>query len=959
LRSPLAVLCFALLGLLLLAPARALADFELPAGSEGFSALITDEDGKAATQAGSHPDLRLSVALKKNGQFSEGDLRNLSFELPPGFFENPTALSQSYCSQADFHTPRVSPFEESAAGESCQDRSQVGLATVRTSHEAGQPRTFGLFDLQAPPGFPSEIGFNAFGESIVFIPSIRQAEGEYGITLNAKDISQLTDVTELTLTIWGNPWSVIHNEQRGDCLNELEPTFGWAKCSTGRPGRVENAPRAYLTLPTYCDAPLRFGLAATSWQEPNTVTKEVTQPPLEDCDKLEFAPNAETQLSDPRASSPSGYVFHILVDTSGVTAPHCFQGTFIASGCAPSPVRKAVVKLPEGLTINPSVGAGLGVCTPAQYAAETPTSPPGAGCPNESKIGDFRVISPIVSGAFEGSIFLAAPYDNPFGSLISVYLVAKQIERGFLVKVAGELQADPTTGALTATFDKLPQLPYSDLEIHFREGQRSPLATPPACAKLSTEADLTAWRNAAQPKHVSLPLLISSGAGGGPCPSGVPPFTPKALAGSINSFAGAYTPSYLHLTRTVTEQEMTSYSAKFPPGLLGKIAGIPYCPDAAIEAAKQRTGVAERDSPSCPAASLIGHTYSGYGVGSVLSYAPGNLYLAGPYHGSSFSVVAIDSALVGPFDLGVVIVRSAIRVDPTTTQISIDSEGSDPIPHIIKGIPIHLRDVRVYVDRPQLTLNPTNCSPFSVDATLTGAGTRYGDPSDDSTAHPTYPYNAFGCSELTFKPKVSLKLNGGTTRGKHPSLRVVVKPRLSCYRSGKASEKVCVSSNVKDASVTLPPQEFFDQGNVKDICTNVQFAAKACPKGSVYGHVRVFTPLLSDPMEGPAYLRSSQSTLPDLVFALHGQGIEVDLAGKVDAVHGGIRGTFKDLPDARFSKFVLKMFGAKRGVLVNAGNICAKTQFAKSKFLGQGNQGWISHPEVRGKCGKKRKRHRR
>ena len=69
-------------------------------------------------------------------------------------------------------------------------------------------------------------------------------------------------------------------------------------------------------------------------------------------------------------------------------------------------------------------------------------------------------------------------------------------------------------------------------------------------------------------------------------------------------------------------------------------------------------------------------------------------------------MVAIDSALVGPFDLGVIVIRSAIRIDPLTAQASIDSSGTDPIPHIVKGIPIHLRDVRVYIDRPQFTDQP-------------------------------------------------------------------------------------------------------------------------------------------------------------------------------------------------------------------------------------------------------------
>jgi hypothetical protein len=934
-KARLPALCLAFAATLALGPSSAQASFGFLPGAKGFEAAALTEGGAIASQAGSHPvAVRLSVNFSPSASagepFTEGNVRSLSFELPPGLVEDPAAVP--VCSQADFHHSRSSPFEESLSGESCPDRTQIGILTVRSSFAGGSTRSFGLFNLSPPPGAPSQVGANPYGSPIVFIPQVRQADGDYGITLNARNIPQGVDISGLTVTIWGNPWSVLHNDQRGDCLNEAEPSFGWAKCSIGRPAK--NPAIAYLTLPTYCDTPLVFTATANAWQAPGTVTRSGPSPKtLGDCSSLSFEPGVIAQLSDPRASSPSGYEFDIEVDTRGFTDP---------ARRAPSPLRKAVVALPEGVTINPSVGAGLGVCSPAQYSAETPSSPPGAGCPNESKIGDFSVKSPFFA-RFEGAIFLAAPHENPFGSLISIYLVAKSIERGILVKVAGELQADPVTGRLTATFDRLPQLPYGELRIHFREGQRSPLATPAACGTFFTAADFTAWRDANLTRHVSLPLQITSGVGGGPCPRGLAPFTPQAKGGTLNSNAGDYTPFYLRLTRTDVEQEIVSYSATFPPGLLGKIAGVPYCPEAAIEAAAHRSGVEERDNPSCPQASLIGRTYSGYGVGSVLSYAPGGLYLAGPYRGSSFSVVAIDSALVGPFDLGVVIVRSAVRIDPETAQASIDATGTDPIPHIVDGIPIHLRDVRAYIDKPEFTINPTSCEPSSVASALNGAGKRFGDQSDDTLATAMAPFQAFNCSSLGFRPKVSLNLKGGTKRGKHPALRVVVKPRPG-------------DANIASAQVALPPSLFLDQSHIETICTKAQFANHNCPPGSVYGHVKAYTPLLADPMEGPVYLRSSNGTLPDLVFALKGQGIEVDLAGRIDSVKGGLRGTFPVIPDAPVTKFELLMNSGKHGLLVNAvPNLCAKAQLANSRFMGHANKGWVTHPRVGVRCVKKNK----
>jgi hypothetical protein len=939
---------FSVLAIALLVPGQALA-FEFLPGAEGFDANVYEGIGQTATQAGSHPyGMTVDADFEGTGPSGENGLRDLSIEMPAGLFENPTATRQIYCKAADFTQSRTSAWEDSQSGESCPDKTQIGMLTVRSSAPGVETRTFGLFNLQPTKGEPAELGASPYGEPIVFVPSIRQAQGAYGITLKASDVPAGLAVSGLSVTIWGTPWSVVHNEQRGDCLKEVEPSFGWAKCSVGPPAASGSAPLAYLTLPTSCEEPLDFAVVADAWGAGAPLSRRTSgKPSLSGCDKLEFEPRAAAQLGNPRASSPSGFNFDIEVDTEGVTNPFCAEGGRFAVRCAPTPVRKAAITLPEGVTINPSVGAGLGVCSKAQYEiGETASSPLGAGCPSQSSIGEFSVESPIVSGPIRGNIFLAAPHDNPFGSLLAIYLVAKSIQRGILVKVAGKLEPNLTTGSLTANFDDLPQLPYSDLSIRFREGQRSPLATPAACGPLATEAALTPWRNPNLIKRESLPAAITAGMGGGPCPAGLAPFAPRAIGGSLNSAAGAYTPFYLHLTRSVTEQEIVSYSAQFPPGLLAKIAGVPYCPEAAIEAAGRSSGVAERDHPSCPAASLIGHTYSGYGVGSVLAYAPGNLYLAGPYRGSAFSVVAIDSALVGPFDLGVVIVRSAVRIDPTTAQASIDATGTDPIPHIIDGVPIHLRDIRAYIDRPGFTLNPTSCEKFTVASAMNGSGLRFGDISDDTLATATAPFQAFDCRSLDFRPRIGLRVKGGTKRGKRASLRVVVRPR-----AGEA--------NIRSAQVTLPPSLFLEQGHIKSICTKAQFAAHTCPRGSIYGHVRAFTPLLEEPMEGPAYLRASSHTLPDLVFALRGHGIEVDVAGRIDSSRGGIRGTFPVIPDAPVTKFVLKMKAGKRGLLVNAENLCRGTQGVTARLIGHSNRGWRLRPALEADCKRKRKGGRR
>jgi hypothetical protein len=947
------VLALLLAGLVVV-PAPASGAFGFRPGPEGFAVAAREEGGALDQQAGSHPyelvtKVQLETSTNSPGEpgvpFSEGDLRELSLEFPTGLIENPTAASQ--CTLAVFHEPRASAFEApSLSGENCPDSSQVGVVTVRSSYGGGTERTFGLFSLVPPPGAPAAVGFSPFGSPIIFFPEVRQTEGEYQLTLRASDISQRVNFSAFKIALWGAPWAASHNGERGDCLDEAEPATPWANsCSAGP--RPEFAPRAYLTLPSSCRQPLVYGASATSWQQPGTVARRVfahfdegEAQNLEGCGALPFETGTRALLADPRASSPSGFEFDLDVSSEGLLNPKRLN---------PAAAKNAVVTLPPGLTINPSVGSGLLGCAPSQYAAETAASPAGSGCPNGSKIGDFTVRSPIFPESIEGSIFLATPFANPSGSLIGLYLVAKEPTHGVLVKVAGRLDADPGSGSLVATFERLPQLPYTNLQIHFREGQRSPLATPAVCGAFQTQVRLTPWSGTGAEIGRALPTPVTSGAEGSPCPSGLPTFDPKAQSGSLNSQAGAFTPFYIHLTRTDTEQEITSYSATLPPGLVGRIAGIPYCSEAAIEAARHAGGFEEEEHPSCPSAAEIGHTVSGYGVGVALDYAPGKLYLAGPFHGSTFSVVAIDSATVGPFDLGTVVVRSAIDVDPQTARVSIDSSGSDPIPHIIDGIPVHLRDIRVYISRPDLTVNPTSCEPFKIESRLTGSGASFASSADDTTAVASSPYQAFNCGSVPFRPRLRLRLRGGTGRGAFPALRAELSPRAG-------------DANIAEARVTLPPSEFLEQRHIKTICTLPRFAAETCPAGSVYGSAQAFSPLLAQPLQGAVYLRAAPGRqLPDLVADLHGGGLglRIEVIGHIDSVHGGLRGTFESIPDAAVSRFVLNLEGGKRGLLVNSQDTCAGEQRAGARFVGHNDIGIRLRPTIEVDCSKSKKKGRR
>ncbi|HWW68047.1 MAG TPA: hypothetical protein VNY83_08705, partial [Solirubrobacterales bacterium] len=470
-------------------------------------------------------------------------------------------------------------------------------------------------------------------------------------------------------------------------------------------------------------------------------------------------------------------------------------------------------------------------------------------------------------------------------------------------------------------------------------------------------ADLTPWSAPLQSHHLTAnSFQIEHGVNGGPCPSGgLPPFKPGLTAGSINNAAGQYSPFYIRLTREDGEQEITHFSIKLPPGVIGKLAGIPLCSDAAIAQAKSRShaneAALEEADPSCPAASEIGHTLVGAGVGSVLAQAPGKIYLAGPYHGSAISVVSITDAHVGPFDLGTVVVREALKVNPETGEVFVDATGSDPIPHIIDGVPTHLRDIRIYMDKPEFVINPTSCEPTSTASTLLGSGLNFASEADDVPVTVSSPFQAAGCNGLGFKPQLKLSLIGATHRGGAPKLKAVLRARPG-------------DANIGSAQVTLPHSEFLFNAHIKTICTRVVFKegnvpGEKCPAGSVYGFAKAITPILSEPLEGPVYLRSSSHQLPDLVAALHNNQVNIALDGHVEGVNNGqIRNTFEAVPDAPVTEFTLEMQGGGKGLLENSTDLCASPHHATADFVGHNGKVEDFRPLLAVSCGKKGKKHK-
>ncbi len=949
-------------------------------GVEDFDVTYTNQDGSPATQAGSHP-FQMTTSIHFNSVESgeemlpEGAFRGGVFEQIVGQVGNPDAVPR--CSTVDFVT-----LINGERVTLCPDSTAVGAVAYRLY--PGGKLYSSIYNLTPPPGVALKLGFIAYNTPVTIEVGLKHSY-PYNVSAVVINLPQISGVFNSILTIWGVPADPAHDPYRGTCVsaaeakgpqqNETEypelPSFG--KCS------VPNTPEVpLLTLPRACEGPLASSYAVDSWEHPGTLlptgepdlsdaswitgsvlTHDNSTPPnpqgMTGCAKLGFAPTIIAQPTTKAAQSPTGLDFSLDVKDEGLNSP---------AGLANSDIKRTVVTLPEGFTTNPSLAEGLNVCSEVDLARETVKSEPGAGCPNASKIGTVEVETSLLDENVNGSLFIAKPYENPFGSLLALYMVIRNPNLGIIVKQPLKVETNPVTGQITTVAENLPQLPFSHFKLHFREGTRSPLATPPSCDgdpsipglnPHTVSAELTPWAGGA-PITTTSAFQIISGPNAGPCPSGgTPPFKPDLTAGTINNAAGSYSPFNLRLSRNDGEQEFTHFSIKLPPGIVAKLAGVPFCPDAAIAAAKARTGPhggqEELASPSCPAASEIGRTLVGAGVGPSLAYAPGKVYLAGPYNGSALSIAAITAAKVGPFDLGTVVVREAIKINPETAEVFIDATGSDPIPHIIKGIPVHARDIRVYVDKPQFMLNPTSCERTSTASTVLGSGLNFSSEADDVPITVTSPFQAADCASLGFKPKLALNLKGASGRGGHPRFKAVLTPRKG-------------DANSAFAQVTLPHSVFLDTEHIKTICTRVQFNSgpfpgSNCPKASIYGYAKAITPILDEAVQGPVFLRSSSHNLPDLVAALHSGKIDFNLVGRIDSVKGGrIRNTFELVPDAPVSKFTLEMQGAKKGLLVNSTDLCKSTNRAISDFRGQNGKRSLTHPELVPDCGKARKKGR-
>jgi hypothetical protein len=857
-------------------------------GVEAFDGVVSaDASGAVLRQAGGHPyEATVSIDFNtvNNPKPMIGDLwpveavKDVFVDLPPGFVGDPTG--------ADTCTAKELANSASTASlPLCPPTSQVGTGLLRIS--LGLTTPYGpvpVFNMVPPPDVPARFGFNVLGSVVVLDATLRSG-GDYGLTVVARDVPQAVSLSGTSMTFWGVPADPSHDADRA-CPGESPPSLGGPSCRNGSPRT------AFLRNPTSCSEGV--GLTTTarvdSWTHPG-VFREATwvthdpagypfppsvygpQSGTTGCPDVPFNPTLTARPHTTRAGSPSGFSFDL-------TSPQTNDPALTAE----ADLRKAVVRLPLGVRVSPSSADGLGACAPGNIRLHDSTVP---DCPLSSKVGSATIETPLLRVPLEGAIYLAKPNDNPFGSLLSIYLVAKG--PGVVVKLAGKVEADPISGQLTTTFDDNPQLPFSNLHLEFKGGARAPLVIPKQCGTYTTEATLTSWSERTVVSTSS--FTVSRDGNGAPC--GPARFSPGFDAGTADPVAGKTSTFNLALTRDDEDQEFKAVTVNMPGGLTGKIANATLC--GATDAAKG----------TCPEASKVGRVTVGAGAGTNPFYiTTGRVYVTGPYKSAPYGLSIVVPAVAGPFDLGNVVVRSALFVDKHTADLSV---VSDPLPSILQGIPLQVRDVRVSVDKPDFILNPTSCAEKTISGVVAST--------EGLSARVSDRFQVGECANLAFKPRMVMRVGGrGHTRRGQTSPFTTT---LTMPQRGQA--------NLRLVRVTLPLSINARLNTINDACTRAEFEAdlRKCSH-AIAGTAVASTPLLRAPLRGNVYFVKNGHPIPDLFVALRGQ-VSFDLIGRI-TIPGGkhLATTFATAPDVPIRSFTLRLLGAARTASIGAArNLCS------------------------------------
>ncbi len=927
-----------------------------PFGVEGYELTDVEAGGGPDTLAGSHPfettfTLALNQAFGGVGSTGKAEAlpaamaKDLSFKLPPGLVGNPTPFPE--CSLAQFsHKPRAT----------CSSSTVLGVATIVFD----EPGVLGLervsvpvFNLEPEKGEPARFGFLVTEFTPVFVDTGVRSGEDYGIVGKVENITQTAALISSEVTFWGVPGDSRHDASRGyDCL------AGEPLIEPCQPLEAKEPP-PFFEMPSSCSGPMLTSVAGDSWTQPLPpgslpTLASATLPALSGCNRLPFHPSIAVTPDNSESSTASG----LLVD---VHNPQ--QESLNAEGLGEADVRDITVALPEGVAVNPSGGDGLQACSEGlvgfQGFGELPSQPglqtalfkgllPGsvgardavdAGeipaaeaafepgidfCANASKIGTATVRTPLLAKPLEGSVYLATQNENPFGSLIAMYIVAEEEASGVLVKLAGTVHLTDT-GQLVSTFENSPQAPFEDAELHFFGGERAPLATPARCGAYETAASFAPWSaepwdEAAVTAHAKSTFAIASGPHGSPCPGASLPFSPSLTGGTININAGSFSQLTTTIGRQDGQQNMQSVKLTMPPGVSGLLSGVKLCGEAASQRRRVRAGIADRRN----------HGQSA-GVGSdPVTVTGGKVYITEKYDGAPFGLSIVNPVKAGPFDLehdtskspqytpacDCIVVRAKVEVAPLTAALTVTTDASGPhaIPHMIDGVPVQIKKVNVLINRPGFTFNPTDCAPLAITGSIA---------SDEGASSPvSVPFQVANCANLAFKPSFKVSTSGKTSRQIGVSLHV----NLAYPKAPFGSQ-----ANIAKVKVDLPKQLPSNLPALQQACPHATFAANpaACSPNSRIGEAKATTPLLPVPLAGPVYFVShGGAQFPELVIVLSGYGVTVQLHAETFIKNGITSSTFNTIPDVPVGTFELTLHQGKYSALAAPGNKLCQTKLA-------------------------------
>ncbi len=871
----------------------------------------------SSLQAGAHADVTTSFSFVTDSKLSpEGDVRTVVVDLPTGFAGTPETVPA--CSQRQ--------LGESLDGvlPRCPVEAQIGVTTVKLNEGKSlnpsptEPEEISVpvYNMVRSPGQTADFGFSV-ANTITANVVISVRPGDYGVRATATDTQGFNEVDADSLTVWGVPASPSHDAQRAQFCERASFTTG-TECfsetfepAKSVPAGIAAAP--FLENPTRCTAePLKATLEVNSWRNPAFVTTEPSEiGPFTGCEHLGFGPKLSVQPTLTQASAPTGY-------NVGVELP---QNEF-PEGLGTAELRSAVVTLPAGTVLSPSAANGLQACQETGPEGINRIGPESeeadiyghrhaakGKCPNASELGVLRISTPAFEKELEGHVYLAQPLcggggqhacepaDAEDGNLFGIYLEAEG--PGVIIKLKGKVSVNTYTGQVRTTFDENPQLPFNNLQIEFFGGPRAPLANPSTCGVARTQAVFTSYASEVPAEPFSEYTVTGCQA---------PRFAPLFVAGTNSNEAGGYSPLSVTFSREDADQTLGRVTMRMPPGLSGTLAHVPLC------------GEPQAAQGTCSAESQIGETTVAAGPGpNPLYVTGGKVYLTGPYGGGSFGLSIVVPAVTGPFNLGTVVVRAAIEIDPVTAALTVVSE---PLPTILEGVPIQVKTVNVNINRPEFTFDPTSCEPKSITGTLSST--------QGLNAAVSSRFQAANCATLGFKPGFKVSTSGHTSRADGASLSV----KLTYPKTPQGTQ-----ANIAKVKVELPKQLPSRLKTLQKACPAATFEANpaSCPAASIVGRAKATTPILPVPLEGPAYFVShGGEAFPSLIIVLQGYGITVDLVGTTFiSKHGITSSTFKTVPDVPVGTFELTLPQKPLSALAANGNLCKTKLKMPTEFLAQ------------------------